>query len=239
MPAPADGIPARPGRGERARGGAPETGSICAGTGSAGQGGSGVVRQAGRAPRGGLRPSPGGGKPECRLRDRRNAAGAGSRLDGCARAEEAKVAAGALHLFRLRRELLVANAIRHLQDGGPILLEPRRWLVDGDLLAGLQVVVGEAQRVESENVASRQRVDAELQVFDQVHGALRRPGLVVDHLVGAVRGAVDAVDPAGQAEAVDPQAERLLEEERLSQVPLVEGAAQLSSAEVLQRQRLL
>ena len=45
--------------------------------------------------------------------------------------------------------------------------------------------------------------------------------------------AVDPIDPAGQSEVVDAQAERLLQEERPLEVPGLEGSAQVGLAQLL------
>src|SRR5712692_6986788 len=125
----------------------------------------------------------GRGRSQCGLSGRGRTRQADRPLDGGARAELAEVAAAAFLAVRPGNKELGPNPLRHLDDRLPVFFKPFLWLLDRDPLTGLEVVVGEAERIEAEDLAGGERVDPELQVPLQVRGPLRRARFVIDDLI--------------------------------------------------------
>ena len=97
-------------------------------------------------------------------RHRRRGWVGGLTLYGRAGTELAEVAAGAFHPVWFGGKQLGADPLRDLDNRLPVFFEAFLRLVDGNPLAGLEVVVGEAERIEAEDLAGGERVDAKLQV---------------------------------------------------------------------------
>src|SRR6266513_3922275 len=85
-------------------------------------------------------------------------------LYGRARTEKTEVATAAFHAVRLGHKQFGADPFRDIHDRLPVLVQSLPWLVDGDPLAGLEVVVGKAQWIESEDLAGGERINAKLQI---------------------------------------------------------------------------
>src|SRR5438270_12534617 len=124
-----------------------------------------MVCQTAAATKGGRRQGAHRRRSRCCLSDRGRArTDGGPWLDSGAGAEHAEVAATAFHTVRPGGELFGTNPLRHVDNRLAIFLETPLRLVHGYPLARLQVVIGKAERIEAKDLASGQRVDAQLQV---------------------------------------------------------------------------